>query len=82
MCDEKVEKWYGPDFPVDMRVSCREWIENGLEFEEVLHFIKDCEPYIDMVNVSVGSDMEKVGATHLTASTIRGSLCECKNMQK
>ena len=70
MCVKKVREMVGPDFPIDMRVSCREWIENGLEFEEVLHFIKDCEPYIDMVNVSVGSDMEKVGATHLTASQL------------
>lgn len=70
MCVKKVREMVGPDYPIDMRVSCHEWIENGIEFEDVVHFIKDCEPYIDMVNVSVGSDMEKVGATHLTASQL------------
>ena len=70
MCVKKVREMVGPDYPIDMRVSCHEWIENGIEFEDVVNFIKDCEPYIDMVNVSVGSDMEKVGATHLTASQL------------
>ncbi len=67
-CVRKTREYVGPDFPIDMRISANEWIENGIEFEDVLHFIKDCEPYIDMVNISAGTDMDKGGNVHMAQS--------------
>lgn len=67
-CVKKVREAVGPDYPVDMRISAEEWTKDGMKFEEVLRFLKDCEPYLDMVNISAGTDMDKEGSVHMTAS--------------
>ncbi len=54
-----VRKAVGPDYPIDMRFSVKEWVENELSWEETLRFIKDAEPYIDMINLSCGVDIER-----------------------
>lgn len=48
----------GPLFPVDMRVSATEWMPGGIEFGDVLTFIKAAQEYIDMVQISCGLDIE------------------------
>ncbi len=65
-----VREAVGPDYPVDMRISANEWVENGISFEDVVHFIKDCEPYIDMVNLSAGMDMDKKSSTYMATSQL------------
>ncbi|MBQ9036204.1 MAG: FAD-dependent oxidoreductase [Erysipelotrichaceae bacterium] len=67
-CVKKVREYVGPDYPIDMRLSANEWIENGIEFEDVVRFVKDCEPYIDMVNISAGLDMDKGANVHMAQS--------------
>lgn len=47
----------GPDFPVDMRISAVEWMENSISFEDTLAFIRLAEPYIDTVQISAGVDI-------------------------
>ena len=54
-----VRKAVGPDYPIDMRFSVKEWVENELNWEETLRFLKDAEPYIDMINLSCGVDIER-----------------------
>lgn len=65
-----VREAVGRDFPIDMRISACEWIENGISFDDVLHFISDCEPYIDMVNISAGTDMNKKGSIHMATTQL------------
>ncbi|MGN1344741.1 MAG: FAD-dependent oxidoreductase [Traorella sp.] len=67
-CVKKVREALGPDYPIDMRVSAEEYTGKGMEFDEILAFIKLCEPYIDMVNISCGTDMDKDGNVHMAAS--------------
>ena len=70
MIVKRVREFVGPDYPIDIRISARDWAENGLQFEDVLQFLVDASPYLDMINISVGSDMEKLSATHCTASQL------------
>jgi 2,4-dienoyl-CoA reductase-like NADH-dependent reductase (Old Yellow Enzyme family)/thioredoxin reductase len=61
---ETVRKAVGRDFPIDMRISAYEWIPESIEFNDVVRFIKDAEPYIDMVNVSAGLDINHEANVH------------------
>lgn len=65
---QAVRKAVGKDFPIDMRISACEWIPNGIEFDEVVRFIKEVEPYIDMVNVSAGLDIEREANVHMATT--------------
>ncbi|MEG6567925.1 FAD-dependent oxidoreductase [Thermoanaerobacterium saccharolyticum] len=65
---ERVRKAVGANFPIDMRISATEWIEGGIEFEDVLAFIKMAEPLIDMVQISCGLDMEREANVHMVTT--------------
>lgn len=65
---ERVRKAVGPAFPIDMRVSAIEWVEGGIEFDDVLAFIQSVEPLIDTVHISCGLDINHEGNVH-TATT-------------
>lgn len=54
----------GNDFPIDMRISAHEWIPDSISFTDVVRFIQMVEPYIDMVNVSAGLDIEHEANVH------------------
>lgn len=71
---KEVRAAVGSDFPIDMRISAKEWIPNEIDFEDVLKFIKEAEPYIDMVNISAGTDMNKEGCVHMTTSQLEERL--------
>lgn len=58
----------GPDYPVDMRISAVEWMENSISFEDTLAFIKLAEPYIDTVQISAGVDIGIQGNVHLATT--------------
>lgn len=74
MIVEAVRKAVGADYPVDMRISAKEWIDNEIEFADVLRFIKDVEAYLDMVNISAGTDMDKGGCAHMATSYLEGHM--------
>ena len=63
-----VREAVGKNYPVDMRISAAEWVENGISWEEVKRFIQDAEVYLDMVNISAGTDMDKTGNVHMATS--------------
>ena len=44
----------GPDFLVEIRVSCDEHIPGGLVLDDAIGYCKLCEPYIDLIHVSCG----------------------------
>lgn len=66
---ERVRKAVGPRFPIDMRVSAIEWVEGGIQFEDVLTFIKAVEHLVDTVHVSCGLDINHEGNVHTTTTT-------------
>ena len=65
---ERVRKAVGPDFPIDMRISAIEWMEGGIEFEDVLTFIKSVEHLIDTVQISCGLDLEHEANVHMATT--------------
>jgi 2,4-dienoyl-CoA reductase-like NADH-dependent reductase (Old Yellow Enzyme family)/thioredoxin reductase len=65
---ETVRKTVGKDFPIDMRISAYEWIPESIEFKDVVHFVQEVEPFIDMVNVSAGLDIEHEANVHMATS--------------
>lgn len=71
---ESVRKAVGRDFPIDMRISAYEWIPESVEFSDVLRFIKDAEPMIDMVNVSAGLDINYEANVHCVTTSFEPHL--------
>lgn len=65
---QRVREAVGKDFPIDMRISVKEWIDHEIAWEDVKRFILDAEPYLDMVNLSAGTDMDKSGNVHMATS--------------
>ena len=65
-----VRKAVGPDYPIDMRFSVKEWVENELSWEDTLRFIKDAEPYIDMINLSCGVDIERKANVRMISNAL------------
>lgn len=53
---EAVRKAVGKNYPIDMRISAYEWIEDSIAFEDVLYFLKQAQEYVDTVQVSSGID--------------------------
>lgn len=66
---ERVRKAVGPRFPVDMRVSAIEWVEGGIQFEDVLTFIRASEHLVDAVHISCGLDINHEGNVHTATTT-------------
>ena len=54
----------GPGFPVDMRISAQEHMDDSIEFSDVLEFITLAEPYLDTVQISAGVDIGIEGNVH------------------
>lgn len=63
-----VREAVGPDFPIDMRISAYEWMDNSIEFEDVLQFIIWAQKYIDAVQISAGVDIGIEGNVHLATT--------------
>ena len=53
---KQIREAVGPDFPIQMRISRHLMVPESFESEDMLYFIKNAAPYIDMVNVSCGMD--------------------------
>lgn len=53
---ETVRQAVGRNYPIDMRISAYEWIEDSISFEDVLYFLKEAQQYIDTVQISAGID--------------------------
>ncbi|MCL1928282.1 MAG: FAD-dependent oxidoreductase [Treponema sp.] len=75
---EKVRQAVGKDYPIDMRISAVEWVENSIEFEDTLQFIKLVEPLIDTVQISAGLDINHEGNVHMTTTNFKGHMVNAK----
>lgn len=61
MVVQAVREAVGPDYPLDMRITIEEYKEGGNTPEDVLYFLKEIEPYIDMVSLTSGIFPEPQG---------------------
>jgi 2,4-dienoyl-CoA reductase-like NADH-dependent reductase (Old Yellow Enzyme family)/thioredoxin reductase len=53
---QAVKRKCGPNFPVELRVSATEYVQGGLEEEDVITFLQVAQDYMDLVHVSVGAN--------------------------
>lgn len=67
---DTVRKAVGPRFPVDMRISASEWVEGGIEFEDVLGFVREAQRYVDAIQVSSGIDINKFANVHTVSTNL------------
>lgn len=58
----------GPGFPMEMRISANEWMPGGIDFQDVVAFVKMAQPYITSVQVSCGMDLETEANVHMAAT--------------
>lgn len=56
MIVDAVRKAVGPGYTLDMRIGAKEYVEGGLEPDEVIEFLRRIEDKIDMVHISSGLD--------------------------
>lgn len=68
MIVERVRKAVGPDFALDMRISGFEYIEGGIDPEEVVRFVKSIEDKIDMVHISCGMERDLNTMVHVSTT--------------
>jgi len=58
----------GPGFPVDMRISAYEWVDDSIAFEDVVEFLRLAEPHLDAVQISAGLDIGIEGNVHMATT--------------
>ncbi len=77
-----VREAVGPNFPIDMRISAHEWVEDSIEFSDVLAFIKMAEQYIDTVQISAGLDMNREANVHMAITNFASYMPNVKWAQE
>ena len=65
---ERVRQAVGPDYPLDMRISGFEYIEDGTPIDEIIRFIQLIEDKIDMVHISCGLEREIKAMTKMSST--------------
>ncbi len=69
---DKVRSVVGPGFPLELRISAEEYLENGYFFDETIEFAKLMENKIDLLQVSTGAHEGSFDRTHPSAFMERG----------
>ena len=54
----------GPGFPIELRLSGAEFVEEGYDLDEGVRIAKILEPYIDILHVTAGTYQRTFGITH------------------
>ena len=62
----------GKDFPLELRVSAEEYLEDGYSIEDTIEFAKLAEDKIDLLQVSTGSHHNSFDRTHPSMFYERG----------
>lgn len=65
-----VREAVGPYYPVDMRISAYQWVENATTFEDMLTFLKEAQKYVDAVQVSAGIDKNTIANVHCVTTNL------------
>ena len=68
----KVRSVVGPGFPLEMRMSAEEYMEDGYSFDEAIEFAKLVQDKIDLIQVSTGAHTGSFDRTHPSAFMDRG----------
>ena len=69
---DKVRSVVGPDFPLELRMSAEEYLDDGYSFNEAIQFAKLVEGHIDLLQVSTGAHKGSFDRTHPSAFMERG----------
>ena len=62
----------GPGFPIELRISAEEYLDDGYAFEDMIEFAKMVEDKIDLLQVSTGSHKDSFDRTHPSMFYERG----------
>jgi len=62
----------GPGFPIELRMSAEEYLEDGYTFKDAIEFAKLVEGKIDLLQVSTGSHHDSFDKTHPSMFYERG----------
>ncbi|MBN1833671.1 MAG: FAD-dependent oxidoreductase [Deltaproteobacteria bacterium] len=69
---DKIRSVVGPDFPLELRMSAEEYLDDGYSFDEAIQFAKLVESKIDLLQVSTGAHEGSFDKTHPSAFMERG----------
>lgn len=70
---DRVRSVVGPGFPLEMRMSAEEYIEDGYTFDEAIAFSKLVQDKIDLIQVSTGAHTGTFDRTHPSSFMERGT---------
>lgn len=69
---DKVRSVVGPNFPLELRISAEEYLEDGYSLEETIEFARLVENKIDLLQVSTGAHRGSFDKTHPSMFMERG----------
>ena len=69
---EKVRSVVGPGFPLELRMSAEEYLDDGYSFDEAIQFAKLVESKVDLLQVSTGAHEGSFDKTHPSSFMERG----------
>ena len=67
-----IRETVGPFFPIEVRMSGAEFVDEGYGIEEGIEIAKLVEPYVDLIHVSAGTYQKTFGITHPSMFTDHG----------
>ena len=70
---DAVRSAVGPGFPLELRISAEEYIEDGYTRGDIIEFSKLVESKVDLLQVSTGSHKGSFDKTHLSMFAERGA---------
>lgn len=69
---DRVRSVVGPGFPLEMRMSAEEYMDDGYSFSEAIEFAKLVQDRIDLIQVSTGAHTGSFDRTHPSSFMERG----------
>ena len=75
---EAIRNAVGKNYPIDMRISAYEWVDDSIEFDDVLAFLKMAQKYVDTVQISAGMDLVVEANVHCSTSNLEEELPNLK----
>lgn len=69
---DRIRSVVGPGFPLEMRISADEYLEDGYPFEDVVAFCRLAQSMVDLIQVSTGAHHGSFDKTHPSMFMERG----------
>ncbi|HJX35172.1 MAG TPA: FAD-dependent oxidoreductase [Desulfatiglandales bacterium] len=69
---DKVRSAVGPGFPLELRMSAEEYLDDGYSFDDMIRFAKMVETKVNLLQVSTGAHEGSFDRTHPSAFMERG----------